>query len=80
VSVSCLGKGKLLRDDRPDLFLLKEAQQGGQVLLKLCRLESFERLDTVGDHPFPAWEKPAGDNVQHEDGKSMKAIATARTA
>ena len=74
--LSCLGKRKSLRDERLDLFLLKEVQQGNQILSKQCRFKPFERLDAVGDHPFPAREKPAAGNVQPEDGDSTKAMTT----
>ena len=33
----CLGKRKSLRDQRLDLFLLKEAQKDGQIVSKKCR-------------------------------------------
>ena len=59
VRVSCLGKRKSLRDERLDLLLLKEIEQGDQILSEHRRLQPFERLDAVGDHPFPAWKKPA---------------------
>jgi hypothetical protein len=79
VRVSCLGKGKSLRDERLDLLLLKEAEQGDQVLSKEFRVQPFERLDAIGDHPFPAWEKPAAGDVQAEDSGSTKALTTAWT-
>src|SRR2546425_2823822 len=68
--VSCLGKRKLLRDERLDLLLLKEVEQGDQILSKPCRSQPFERLDAVGDHPFPAREKPAAGDIQHVNGDS----------
>src|SRR5512134_1357883 len=73
VRVSGLGKRKSLRDERLDLLLLKEVEQGDQILSKQCRFQPFEPLDAVGDHPFPAREKPAAGNVQRVDGNSMKA-------
>src|SRR6266498_710788 len=79
VRVSCLGKRKSLRGDRLDPLLLKEVEQGDQILSKPFRFQPFERLDTVGDHPFPAWEKPAAGDVQAEDGGSPKALTTAWT-
>ena len=77
--MSCLGKRKSLRDERLDLFLLKEVKQGDQILSKELRFHPFERLDAVGDHPFPAWEKPAAGDVQPEDGGSTKALTTTWT-
>lgn len=68
-----------MRDERLDLLLLKEAEQGDQILPKQSRLQPFERLDAVGDDPFPAGEKPAADDVQRVDGDSMQAITTACT-
>src|SRR2546425_10773306 len=76
---SCLGKRKAVRDERLDLLLLKEVEQFDQILRKQSRLQSFERLDTVGDDSFPAGEKPAASDVQRVDGDSMKAITTACT-
>src|SRR5262245_24089166 len=69
-----------MRDERPDLLLLKEVEQGDQVLSKPCRFPPFERLDAVGDHPFPAREKPAAGDVQRVDRDSMQAITTTRAA
>ena len=77
--VSCLGKRKSLRDERLDLLLLKEFKQGDQILSKQCRSQPFEPLDAVGDHPFPAREKPAAGNVQPENGDSTKAMTTTWT-
>src|SRR5215475_14303157 len=74
---SRLGKRKTLRDERLDLLLLKEAEQGDQILAKQSRLQPFERLDAVGDDPFPAGEKPAAGDVQDVDRDPMKAITTA---
>jgi hypothetical protein len=76
VRLSGLGKRKSLRDEWLDLLLLKEVEQGEQILSKQCRPQPFEPLDAVGDHPFPAPEKPAADNVQPENGDSMKAMTT----
>ncbi len=76
VRASCLGKGKALRDQRLDLLLLKEIQQGGQILSKPRRSQPFERLDAVGDHPLAAREKPAAGDVQPEDGDCTKAMTT----
>ena len=75
--MSCLGKRKPLRDERLDLLLLKEVKQRDQILSKQCRFQPFERLDAIGDHPFPAWEKPVASNVQAEDGGFTKAMTTA---
>jgi hypothetical protein len=76
VRVSCLGKRKSLRDERLDLLLLKEVEQGDQILSKQCRSQPFQPLDAVGDHPFPAREKPAANNVHPEDGDATNAIPT----
>src|SRR2546425_12602233 len=76
VRVSCLGKRKSLRDERLDLLLLKEVEQGDQILSKQCRSQPFEPLDAVRDHPPPTREKPAAGNIQPENGDSMKAMTT----
>ena len=80
VCLSCPGKRKSLRDKRLDLLLLKEVQQGDQVLSKLGRFQPFERLDAVGNHPLPAREKPASGNIHREDGDGAKTMTTSRTA
>ena len=77
--VSRLGKRKSLRDERLDLSLLKEIKQGGQILSKEFRFQPFERLDAVGDHPFPAREQAAAGDIQRVDGDSMQAITTTWT-
>ena len=77
--VSCLGKRKSLRDERLDLLLSKEVKQGDQVLSKEFRFQPFERLDAIGDHSFPTWEKPAANNVESEDGDSAIRMTSART-
>ena len=77
--LSCLGKRKPVRDDWFNFLLLKELQQGDQILLKDCRFQPFERLDTVGDYPLPAREKPAASNVQPEDRDCTKAMTTTGT-
>jgi hypothetical protein len=74
---SCLGKRKALRDERLDLLLLKEVEQGGQILSELSRLQPLERLDAVRNDPFPAGEEPPASDVQHVDGEPMKAITAA---
>ena len=76
VCVSCLDKRKSKRDERLDPLLFKEVEQGDQILSKQFRSQSFKPLDAVGDHPFPAWEKPSASHIQPEDGDSMKAMAT----
>jgi hypothetical protein len=63
VRASCLGKRKSLRDERLDLSLLKEVEQGDQILAKQGGLQPFEPLDAVGDHPFPARKKPPASDV-----------------
>jgi hypothetical protein len=79
VRASRLGKRKSLRDERLDLLLSKEVEQGHQILSKPCRSQPFEPLDAVGDHPFPAREKPAASNVQPEDRDCTKAMTTTWT-
>ena len=54
--LSCFCKGKPLRDERFNLFLLKKVEQCDQVLPKQIRFQAFERLNTVGNDPFPARE------------------------
>src|SRR5262245_51430509 len=76
VRLSCLGKGKSLRDQRLDLLLLKEVEQGNQIRPKPCRSQPLQPLNAVGDYPFPAREKPAASDVHPEDGQSMKAMPT----
>jgi hypothetical protein len=77
--VSCLGKRKSLRDERLDPLLSKEVQQGDPILPEQVRLQAFERLDAVGDHPFPARQKPAAGDAQPEQGGSTKASTTTWT-
>ena len=77
---SCFGKGKSLRDQRLDLFLLKEVKEGNQILSKQCRSQPFEPLDAVGDQPFPAREKPAACTTRkwrflESDDDEQKPIA-----
>ncbi len=76
VRVSCLDERESLRDQRLDFLLPKEVEQGHQILSKQGRSQPFKPLDAVGDHPFPAREKPAASDVQPEDGESMKAMTT----
>ena len=76
VRLSCFGKRKSLRNEWLDLLLLKEIEQGDQILSEPCRSQPFEPLDAVRDHPFPAREKSAADNIQRENGDSMKAMTT----
>ncbi len=79
VRVSCSGKRKSLRNDRLDLFLLKELKQVDQILSKEFGFQPFERLDAIGDHPFPLREKPAGGDVPREEGGATKALTTTWT-
>jgi hypothetical protein len=58
---------------------LQKVEQGDQVLAKQCRSQPFERLDAVGNDPFPAREKPAASDVQPEDGDFPKAMTAAGT-
>src|SRR5688572_18454743 len=51
--LSCLDKRKSLRDERLDLLLLKEFEQGDPILSKQVRFQPFKRLDAVGDDSFP---------------------------
>src|SRR5262249_22570289 len=52
---------------------------GKQILSKPCRSQPFEPLNAVGDHAFPAREKPAAGDVQPEDGDATKALTTTGT-
>jgi hypothetical protein len=74
--VSCFGDRKSLRDERPDLLLLKEVKQGYQILSKHSRSQALEPLDAVGDHTFPGREKPSPDDVQPDDPHSTEATTT----
>jgi hypothetical protein len=74
VRASCFRKWKSLCDERFDLLLAQEVEQGDQVLTKQSRLQPFERLDAVRHHPFPAGEKPAAGDVQREDGDGTKTM------
>ena len=76
---SGLGKRKSPRHEWLDLLLPQEFEQGEQILAKPCRLQPFEPLDAVGDHPSPAREKPAASDVQAEDRDSTKAMTTSWT-
>jgi hypothetical protein len=76
-SCACLCLDKSMRDQRLDLLLFEEVTQGDQILSKQCRSQPFKPLDAVGDHPFPAGEKPAAGNVQPEDVDSTIAMTTA---
>src|SRR5262249_43597765 len=80
VRASRLGKRKSLRDERLDPLLVKEVEQGGQILSKPGRSPPLQPLDAVGDHPSPARQQPAAGDVQREDGDPGKATAAARTA
>jgi hypothetical protein len=73
----CLGKWNALRDERFDFLLMKKFEQRGQILPEQIRLQSFQRLDAVGDDSLPAGEKPAARNEEREQGNSVKAVATA---
>ena len=79
VRVPCLDERKSLSDERLDLSLLKEIEQGDQILSKEFWFQPFERLDAVGDHAFPAREKPAASDIQPEDRDSTKAMTTTWT-
>ena len=76
VRLSRPGKRKPLCDERLNLVLLKEIEQGDQILSKQSRPQPFEPLNAVADHPFPAREKPAASNVEPEDGESTIAMTT----
>ena len=75
-----VGEGKPPRDERLDLLLLEQVQQGDQILLKPFRFEAFERLDALGDHAFAAREKPRADDVAPEGDGPTKVLTTPRTA
>jgi len=59
--------------------LQRPVEQGDQILSKPYRSQPFEPLDAVGDHPFPAREKPTDSDVQPEDRDSTKAMTTTWT-
>src|SRR5262245_5660996 len=77
--LSRLGKRESLSDERLYLFLLEEVEQVDQVLSKPFRFPPFERLDAVTDHPSPAREQPAADDVPGDCGESTKALTTTWT-
>ena len=62
----------LLLAERADIDHIIEA-------IRKIQAHPFERLDAVRDHPFPAREKPAGGDVQPEDGGPTKALTTTWT-
>jgi hypothetical protein len=76
VRLSRLGERESLRDQRLDFLLPEEVEQGEQILSKPCRSQPLQPLDAVGDHPFPAREKPAAGDVHAEDGDCTKAMTT----
>ena len=81
VGVPCLGKRKSLRDERRDLVLVQKIEESDQVLSKHRRSQPHEGLDAIENHPFSAWEQPAGSDVHREDGEravAMPATGTAR--
>jgi hypothetical protein len=45
--VSRLGKGESLRDERLDLLLSEEVEEGDQIPAKPLRLQPLERLDAA---------------------------------
>ena len=69
--LSGLNERKPPRDDRLDLLLLKEVEQGNQVLSKHRRFQPFEPLDAIGNYTFPAGEKQTSRNIQPEDRDPM---------
>jgi hypothetical protein len=54
LGLSRLGQGEAPGDERLDLLLLKEVEQGAQISSAECRFQPFEPLDAVEDHSFPA--------------------------
>src|ERR671910_605155 len=76
VRLSGLNKRKPPGDKWFDLLLVKEVKQGDQILPKELRPEPFEPLYAVGDHVFPARQKPASGNVQSEDSDRTITMAT----
>jgi len=79
VRLSSFGKRKSLRDERFDLLLLKQVQERDQILSKQSWPQPFERLDTVRDNSFPAWQKRAAGNVPDEDTDFTKAMPATGT-
>src|SRR5262245_42911192 len=53
VRVSRLRQGQSVGDEGLDPLLSQKLEQGVQILPKPSRFQSFERLDAVGNHPFP---------------------------
>lgn len=76
VRAPCLYERKSLRDQRPDLLLPKEIEQGGQILSEPGGPEPLEGLDAVGHHAFPPREQPTAGEIQREDGGSTEALTT----
>jgi hypothetical protein len=65
-----------LCDERLDLLLAQELEQGGQILSKPLRLEPFERLDTVGNHRFLPGRSRLRAMYNEKMAVSTKALAT----
>src|SRR5215831_18081806 len=76
--LSRLGERELLGDERRDLLLFEQVQQGDQVLSEQIGLEPLERLDAVGDDALPAWKNPSPGDVHAEGGGSRKTLTLAR--
>jgi len=76
VRLSRLGNWKSPRDEWLDLVLLKEVEQGDQILPEQRGFQPFEPLDAVGDYAFPSRKKPAACDVQPEDSNWTEAMTT----
>src|SRR5690242_16827418 len=76
----CFPQRQPARDQRLDLLLSKEVQQGNQILTEQFGLPSLERLNAVGDQTFSARQQPPCRNIGREGGGSAKPIPTPRTA
>ena len=59
-----------------DFLLVQKAKQSDQILPKLSRLQPFESLDAIGDHPFLSRHTPVSNNVPPENGRLTKAMAS----
>jgi hypothetical protein len=78
VGASRLGKRNSLCDERPDLPLLQEVEQGDQILSKQTRSQPLEPLDAVGNHAFSARKKPAACDVHPENSNCTKPMTATR--
>ena len=71
------GEGESLSDERLDLPALEEVEQGGQVLAKESRADTFEPLYAIGHQSLTAGEHPAAEDIEREQTQSVEAIPAA---